>query len=93
MTPHLASPHTTTALLDADADTVRGATCPMCHTPGNISQSAIEAGGDWRCVRCGQRWDAGRLAAVSAYNAWAVEHDRVAGRTADSSSERLGGRP
>jgi hypothetical protein len=49
----------------------------MCHTSATLSQSALEAGGDWRCVRCGQHWDAARLAAVAAYAAWTVDHDRV----------------
>jgi hypothetical protein len=74
----------------------------MCHTSAALSQSAIEAGGDWRCVRCGQHWDAARLAAVAAYAAWTIDHDRVGRGTEgsqgaalyrDSPTERLGGRP
>ena len=34
------------------------------------------AGCDWLCVRCGQRWDAGRLRSVRAYAAW----ERAQGR-------------
>jgi len=49
----------------------------MCHTSAALSQSALEAGGAWRCVRCGQHWDAARLAAVAAYAAWSADHDRV----------------
>jgi hypothetical protein len=76
----------------------------MCHTSANVAQSAIEAGSDWRCVRCGQHWDAARLAAVAAYAAWVVDRDR-AGRQgaegdhvaaiihADATVEGLGGRP
>jgi len=64
-------------LLDDEPDMLRSVTCPMCHTSATLSQSAFEAGSDWRCVRCGQRWDAGRLAAVAAYAAWTVDHDRV----------------
>ena len=70
--------HTTTVLLDDEQDLFRSATCPMCHTSTTLTQSALEAGGDWRCVRCGQRWDAARLTAVAAYAAWAENHDRVA---------------
>lgn len=80
-------PHTTVALLDNEPDILRCATCPMCHTPTSATESAIEAGGDWRCVRCGQYWDAGRLAAVAAYAAWTVDHDRVGRRGTDGSHE------
>jgi hypothetical protein len=95
-------PHTTAALLDNEPD-VRCATCPMCHTPSSVTQHAIEAGGDWRCVRCGQRWDAARLAVVTAYAAWTIDHDRVGRRGTEGSHdaaldrdaphERLGGTP
>jgi transcription elongation factor Elf1 len=47
--------------------------CPMCHTPASVTLAAIDAGADWRCVRCGQRWDATRLAAVTAYAAWVAD--------------------
>jgi len=45
----------------------------MCHTPASLTQNAIDAGADWWCVTCGQRWDATRLSAVAAYAAWVVE--------------------
>jgi len=96
-------PHTAAALLDNEPDVLRRATCPMCHTPTSVTQNAIEAGGNWRCVRCGQHWDATRLAAVAAYAAWTVDHDRVAGRGTegrhdaalyrDLPTESLGGTP
>jgi hypothetical protein len=101
MAHNSSQPRTTAALLDNQPD-VRCATCPMCHTPTSVTQYAIEAGGDWRCVRCGQHWDATRLAAVAAYAAWVVDHDRVDRRGTgshdaalyrDSPTERLGGRP
>jgi ribosomal protein L37AE/L43A len=97
--------HATAVLLDDEQDIVQSATCPMCHTSATLAQSALEASGDWRCVRCGQRWDAARLAAVAAYAAWAVDHDRdrVARRGSEDSrgaaldrdppTERLGGAP
>ena len=51
------------------------ATCPSCHTEdATLTNGAVSAGADWRCRRCGQRWDARRLATVAAYDAW------VAGR-------------
>ena len=50
-------------------------TCPMCHTPRSAAGST---GGDaWRCMRCGQQWDAQRVAAVVAYASWSRDHDRV----------------
>jgi hypothetical protein len=79
----------TAVLLDDDQDVVRPAICPMCHTSATLSQSALEAGGDWRCVRCGQRWDAARLGAVAAYAAWSVNHDRV-GRQAGHGRQSRG---
>ena len=102
MASSFSPPHATAVLLD-DQDILRSTTCPMCHTPATLSQSALEAGGDWRCVRCGQQWDAARLATVAAYAAWAVDHDRVGRRGTEGShegalaaylpTERLGGRP
>jgi hypothetical protein len=90
-------------LTDDDQDILQVATCPMCHTPATLSGSALEAGGDWRCVRCGQRWDAARLEAVAAYAAWRVDHDRVGrevtgdgaatARADDRPRERRVGRP
>ena len=74
----------------------------MCHTSAALSQSALEAGGAWRCLRCGQHCDAARLAAVDAYAAWSVDHDRAANGTEGSNGavldgnlpiERPGGRP
>ena len=53
-------------------------TCPYCHTAlPVVTAEGLEARGDWRCVRCGQRWDAGRLATVAAYASWALEHDKA----------------
>ena len=70
----------TATLLDDEPDIIASATCPLCHTSATLTQSALEAGGDWRCVRCGQQWDARRLATVAAYTAWAVDHERVVRR-------------
>ena len=47
--------------------------CPLCHTPTSLPQSALDTGADWRCVTCGQRWDATRLSTVAAYAAWVVD--------------------
>ena len=72
--------HMTATLLDDEPDIIGSATCPLCHTSATLTQSALEAGGDWRCVRCGQHWDAVRLAAVAAYATWTVDHDRATAR-------------
>lgn len=51
------------------------AVCPSCHTQDvSMTNLAVSAGADWRCSRCGSRWDAVRLAAVAAYAAWVSEH-------------------
>jgi hypothetical protein len=81
MTKAPSSPRLTTALPEAPPDTSPLATCPLCHTRhASLTAEAVQAGADWRCLRCGQRWDAVRLAAVAAYAAWAAEHERVVGR-------------
>jgi hypothetical protein len=60
--------------MESDASVL--ATCPYCHTAFPLmSEGTREA--DWRCIRCGQRWDAGRLATVAAYASWALEHDKA----------------
>ena len=91
--------HATAVLLDDEQDLLQSATCPLCNTSATLTQSAIEAGGAWRCVRCGQYWDAARLATVALYAAWTAEHDRVGTDDShdtapdrDSPSERLGAR-
>ncbi len=66
----------TAVLQDDEQDILRSAMCPMCHTSASVTRAAIDAGGDWRCVRCGQHWDAARLAAVAAYAEWAGDRER-----------------
>jgi transcription elongation factor Elf1 len=54
---------------------LRLAACPLCHTTDAITtMSALEAGGSWRCRVCHQSWNARRLATVTAYEAWALDH-------------------
>ena len=81
MTDHRFPRQVAAAVLDNEPALVA---CPLCHTPGTGTALAIERGADWRCVRCGQRWDASRLAAVAAYTAWAVDGSSPShtGRTA-----------
>jgi ribosomal protein L37AE/L43A len=51
------------------------ATCPSCHTAdASVTNAAVGAGADWRCQRCGQRWDGRRLAAVAAYAKWDADY-------------------
>ena len=87
MTSTFSRTHATAVLLDEDQPLFQSATCPMCHTSAALSQSALEAGGDWRCVRCGQHWDARRLATVAAYAAWIVDRDRIRRRGSDETPD------
>jgi hypothetical protein len=51
------------------------ATCPSCHTVhSQVANVADSMGAAWTCARCGQQWDARRLAAVAAYAVWLAEH-------------------
>jgi transposase-like protein len=45
--------------------------CPSCHTarPG-VSDDTWDAGEQWRCERCGEKWTRSRLATVAEYEAW-----------------------
>ena len=53
---------------------VGSATCPSCHQADpTVTNVAVNRGADWRCVRCGQRWDALRLSTVAAYAVWLSE--------------------
>jgi hypothetical protein len=72
--------HVATTVLDDDRDDSRLLNCPMCHTPTSLTQAAVDAGGDWRCVRCGQHFDAARLAALAAYAVWVAERTAGVGR-------------
>jgi hypothetical protein len=50
------------------------ASCPSCHSVHpSLRLDALEAGASWQCVRCGQRWNAERLARVAAYETWVAE--------------------
>jgi hypothetical protein len=50
--------------------------CPMCHTvAAAMTGAALDSGGYWLCLRCGQEWDARRLATRAAYSTYA-EHAR-----------------
>ena len=43
--------------------------CLLCHTVH--TQSFTEnPGRSWRCIRCGQRWDATRIEVVADYQRW-----------------------
>jgi ribosomal protein L37AE/L43A len=70
-----------------ESDGSAQATCPYCHTA--FPPMSEGASGDWRCARCGQRWDAGRLATVAAYASWALEHEKSV-RTRARSWDDLG---
>jgi hypothetical protein len=59
----------------------------MCHAAASTTERAIEAGGAWQCARCGQHWDAARLAAVAAYAVWDADRNRAAGQRTDGPVE------
>ena len=40
------------------------------HTGSKHDEPGVSAGAEWRCVQCGSRWDAVRLATVAAYEGW-----------------------
>jgi predicted Zn finger-like uncharacterized protein len=65
--------------LDAEQGELRYAACPGCHTATSVTHNAIEAGANWRCVRCGQHWDAARLAALARYATWRAGFERPGG--------------
>ena len=44
------------------------ATCPLCHTlDPTMTSEALLQGVAWSCRRCGQKWDAARMATAAAY--------------------------
>jgi hypothetical protein len=77
MVHNLSRPQTSVALLEGEPEVLRSGACPMCHTGASPTQNALDEGGAWRCLRCGQQWDAARLTAVAAYTAWAADRDRA----------------
>jgi hypothetical protein len=44
--------------------------CLLCHAV-HTEPSTGDSSGAWRCNRCGQHWDAARLATVIEYQRWA----------------------
>ena len=82
MAQHSSLPTVTTALFDVEPVVSRFATCPLCHTTSqSMTTDALAAGADWQCVRCGQRWSAGRMATVAAYTPWDLDREERGGRT------------
>lgn len=69
----------TAPLSHLDQDLSQHAVCPGCHTPHrSLTRDGLAAGAGWRCIRCGERWDARRLATVTAYEAWVAERGKPA---------------
>ena len=92
MTTTLSLPRVATALREPALDPLRLATCPLCHSKRVAStQEPLETDEDWRCARCGQRWDAPRLATVAAYAEWAA--GRESARDAGAASFDTGRPP
>ena len=68
-----------TAALRDERDLSQRVVCPGCHTPHpSLTREGLAAGVGWKCVRCGERWDARRLATVAAYAAWVAERETPA---------------
>jgi hypothetical protein len=80
MTNNVSQSNAAAALLDDAPGAMRPAACPMCHTRASLTQAAVDAGGAWRCVRCGQQWDAERIEAVAAYAVWVATRNVPAER-------------
>jgi transposase-like protein len=60
MTHHIA--------VEALTDAALSPTCPLCHTlEVTLTNAGVAEGAAWRCSRCGQNWNAKRLATASAY--------------------------
>jgi hypothetical protein len=87
MVHDLSLPDAATALLDEAPNLASPATCPLCHAHASVTQAALDAGGAWRCVRCGQYWDGRRLAAVASYAAWVADRDSADRRSTARSGE------
>ena len=67
-------PQAATPRVEVDPPTQRHATCPLCHTTDvSLTDDDLAGGGGWRCIRCGQRWNARRLATAAAYAASELE--------------------
>jgi hypothetical protein len=76
----LSHPQAATTLPPVESVVQRHATCLLCHTTDvSLSDDALAAGERWRCTRCGQWWNARRLATAAAYAAWTREHEVVSG--------------
>ena len=48
--------------------TIANAECLLCHS---VHREPLDHDGSWRCHRCGQHWDAARVATVMSYQLWA----------------------
>jgi ribosomal protein L37AE/L43A len=74
MTQIPSQPQVVSPPANAERAIQRHATCPLCHTTNTaLTNDALAAGAWWRCGRCGQRWNAGRLATVAAAAAASAE--------------------
>lgn len=59
----------------ADDSPSEGPVCPLCKTMSTgLGNAELAGGGAWRCLTCGQHWDAYRLETVAAYVLWAKDH-------------------
>jgi predicted Zn finger-like uncharacterized protein len=59
----------TVVRLTPDSDAGLTPTCPLCHTLDHtLTNDSLAAGGEWQCTRCGQTWNATRLATAAAHD-------------------------
>lgn len=87
MAPDVASRPSMSSQSTIAPDVARFVTCPLCHTADpTMTHTALSAGADWHCSRCGQRWNATRLTVVAGYVAWAQGGDRGLSRLAPRST-------
>jgi hypothetical protein len=69
------SPEASPAQRGFERETLGVAACPLCHTAHPSLTAGALAPGGWHCARCGQHWDAARLAHDAAYAAWVVKRN------------------
>ena len=55
--------------------------CLLCHTV-QYESFAGNPGCSWQCKRCGQHWDAARVAAVMNYRRWLIAENEIVDRNA-----------
>ena len=90
MVPTIASREPMNPLSSRQEEPAGHPTCLSCHTEDpTITHGTLKAGADWVCHRCGQRWDATRLATVAAYGVWDSERTASFALTPPGSAHKM----